>query len=122
MKEASVVVRPIAETGVSEARVGIKDLRFHHSSTLSWWRKWEGWQNSSGTRTETDPAKPLASAITAQDDFITVLEKGPVFAVGEADRLTAFSGQLEQTPAIFGQRPRSGPARNQITRSNIAAV
>src|SRR4051794_40611218 len=122
MKEASVVVRPLAETGVSEARVGIEDLRFHHSSTLPWWRKRESWQNSSGTRTETDPAKPLASAVPAQDDFITILEKGPVFAVGEADRLTTFSGQLEQTPAIFGQRPRSGPAPNQIARSNVAAI
>src|SRR4051794_1785835 len=122
MKGASLVVRPTVNRGRSEVKAGIKAIRLYHSSTLAWWRGGDGLRDGSGTLTESYTAKPLASTVASQNDFITVLEKGAALPVGESDRLTAFRSTFQQTPATFGQRTRNGSAANQIARSNVATV
>jgi hypothetical protein len=52
---------------------------------------------------EPDPPETLAFAITAQHDFVTVLQKSPLLAGGEFDRLSPALRQFEQAAeAVFG--------------------
>ena len=71
---------------------------------------------------EADAACPIAFAVAAKDDAVTVLQKRARLAVGQMDRLLAALAELEQRTGLVGLRPRQRARAEEVTRLQVATV
>src|SRR5205823_12903681 len=72
--------------------------------------------------TEADSRETRPLAVTAHDDLVAVGEEGAGLPIGQTDRIATAPGAFDEGSAALWIGAGDGPAAEQVTRPEIAAV